>query len=56
MNWTKIGVNLALTFAAGFGAVWQVTGDWKQSLTAGIVAALANQTGLHQTPPSQSKP
>ncbi len=52
MNWTKLLINLAVSFVGGFGAVYGATGDWKQALGGGVLTTLGNQSALHQTPPT----
>lgn len=51
MNWTKIFVNVLLTFIGGFGAVYATTQDVNAGLAAGLTAVASNQVGLHQKQP-----
>ena len=55
MNWKpflKVLLNLATTFAAGYGTAVATGMSPKVALGAGIVAAVSNQTGLHQEKPN----
>ncbi len=55
MNWKallKVLLNLASTFAAGYGTAVASGQSPKVALGAGVVAAVANQTGLHQEKPA----
>lgn len=54
MNWKailKVVANLAATFAAGYGAAVQLGQPPKVAIGAGLIAAIGNQTGLHQAAP-----
>lgn len=51
--WGKLVINLFVSFSAGFGAAYQMSGNWKSALAGGVTAVFANQVGLHQSPPSK---
>ena len=53
-NWStvlKVVLNILGTFAAGYGAAVATGQSPKVAVGAGIVAAVTNQTGLHQEKP-----
>lgn len=51
MNWKQMAKNLAGTFAAGFSAALATSGSYRVAIGGGVAAVVANQIGLHQTPP-----
>lgn len=51
--WIKLLINILISFAGGFGAVYSISGDIKQGLYGGVSAIVGNQVGLHQAPPSK---
>ncbi len=51
--WANVLINLAVTAGLGYGAARASGLDNKAALAAALAAALGNQSGLHQTPPSK---
>ncbi len=51
--WANILLNIGLSAAVAYGAARTTGLDNKAALAAALAAALGNQSGLHQTPPTQ---